>query len=375
MNDKVFQHFALSSDDPRWSDWKWQYAHRITDVKTLSDTITLSDAEEQAIERCLDDFRMAITPYFASLIDPDDLACPIRQQVVPSISETDYSPDESDDPLDEEAHSPTESLVHRYPDRVLFLVTRHCASYCRFCIRKRHVGEEDFVISPTEIDRAIKYIREHPAIRDVLISGGDPLTLVDDDIENIIARIRAIDHVEIIRIGTRVPAFLPMRIDDKLLSMLRKYHPLYINAHFNHAAELTEEARRACTAIVDAGIPLGNQSVLLRGVNDNSAIMRDLMLKLVQTRVRPYYLYQCDLCKGCSHFRTSVQTGIEIIRNLTGNISGLAVPQYVIDAPQGGGKIPINPEYLLSIDDQQVEMLNFEGQLYNYPQPTSAGSI
>jgi lysine 2,3-aminomutase len=312
---------------------------------------------------------MAITPYYASLMDPGDPACPIRMQAVPSINETHVQPWEAKDPLNEDNDSPVPCIVHRYPDRVLFLVTRQCATYCRHCVRKRHVGEEDYQITTAEKEKAIAYIAAAPQIRDVLVSGGDPLSLSDGDLEDIIARLRAIRHVEIIRIGTRIPAVLPMRVTPALLAMLRKYHPVWINVHFNHPRELTAESLMACSGIVDAGIPLGNQSVLLRNINDNTATMKELLLKLVQARIRPYCIYQCDLCEGIEHFRAKVETGIEIIRNLTGNISGFAVPRFVIDAPNGGGKIPIDPDFVLSLDDEKIVMRNYEGRVYTYPQP------
>jgi lysine 2,3-aminomutase len=259
--------------------------------------------------------------------------------------------------------------VHRYPDRVLLLVTHTCAMYCRHCTRRRVVGEEDRFITPSELDDAVAYISRNEKIRDVLISGGDPLTMGDAALERIIARLRAIPHIEIIRIGTRVPVVLPMRITPALLRMLKKYQPIWINTHFNHPVELTAEALQACAAIVDAGIPLGNQSVLLRGINDNADIMKELLLKLVKARIRPYYLYQCDMSQGLSHFRTRVETGVQIIQSLTGTISGYALPRYVIDAPGGGGKVPINPLYVLSIDDHEVVLKNYEGNIYRYPQP------
>ncbi|MCL2136429.1 MAG: KamA family radical SAM protein [Coriobacteriia bacterium] len=368
MNDKVLSYFDISADDPRWLDWKWQYANRITDVESLAKIINLSEKDQQGIASCLQSFRMAITPYFASLLDPDDPFCPLRRQSVPSLDELAFHAAEGEDPLNEEGDSPSEDLVHRYPDRALFLVTRHCAMYCRFCVRKRLVGEEDFVINTMEKNKALSYIADTPAIRDVLISGGDPLTIVDDELEDIVSSLRSIPHVEIIRIGTRVPAVLPMRITADLLNMLKKYQPIWVNVHFNHPRELTELAVKACTDIVDAGIPVGNQSVLLKGVNDDPTVMRELLYKLVKARVRPYYLYQCDLIRGTSHFRTKVQTGIDIIHALTGNITGFAVPKYVIDAPQGGGKVPINPEYVVSMDDERVVMTNYEGKTYTYPQ-------
>jgi len=349
-----------------WYDWKWQFRNRITTVEQLEKVVLLSEKEKRDISVCLNNFRMAITPYYASLMDPKDPKCPIRMQAIPTINEMKVLPYEMADPLDEERDSPVKNIVHRYPDRVLFLVTRMCSMYCRHCTRRRTVGEEDFAISDDEIDTAVDYIAKNEAIRDVLISGGDPLTLDDGRLERIISKLRRIDHVEIIRIGTRVPVVMPMRITPGLLDMLKKYQPIWINTHFNHPKEITPDSAKACTDIVDAGIPLGNQSVLLRGINDNVETMRELLLKLVKIRVRPYYLYQCDLSQGLGHFRTEVEKGIEIINKLQGYISGFAVPKFVIDSPHGGGKIPINPEYVLSADDEIV-MRNYEGRIYTYP--------
>lgn len=363
---------SVNEDEPRgsnWMDWKWQFRNRITTVEELAKVINIDEKEKKEISDCLHVFRMAITPYYASLMDPDDPNCPIRRQAVPTINETRILPHEMADPLNEEGSSPVRNIVHRYPDRVLFLVTRMCSMYCRHCTRRRMVGEEDEAISDAEIDEAVEYIDKTKQIRDVLISGGDPLTLGDERLEKIISKVRAIDHVEVIRIGTRVPVVMPMRITEDLLSMLKKYHPIWINTHFNHPKELTPEAIKACNAIVDAGIPLGNQSVLLRGINDNVETMRELLTKLVKARVRPYYIYQCDLSQGLGHFRTRVETGINIMQNLTGYISGFAVPKYVIDAPNGGGKIPINPEYIIKMDNKEVVMRNFSGDIYTYPQP------
>ena len=369
MNKGVFSFFGVTPGSPEWSDWKWQFSHRITTVETLSHIIPLGEKEKQEIKASLDRFKMAITPYFASLMDPDNPACPIRMQAVPSIGETCVRPWEAKDPLKEENDSPVPHIVHRYPDRVLFLVTPQCAMYCRHCVRKRYVGEEDSMISKTEMEKAINYITGNPGIRDVLVSGGDPLTMSDSNLETIIARLREIDHVEIIRIGTRIPAVLPMRITPALLAMLKKYHPVWMNVHFNHPRELTGQACKACADIADAGIPLGNQTVLMRNINDNTETMKELLLKLVRTRVRPYYIYQCDLCEGIEHFRTRVEKGIEIIRSLTGNISGFAIPRFIIDAPNGGGKIPLNPDFLVSLDDKKIVMKNYEGREYEYPQP------
>jgi len=352
-----------------WNNWKWQLAHRITNTEMLSEVLNLSEQEKTDITTCLKQFRMAITPYYASLIHPEDRNDPIRMQSVPSIQETFYCSDDLDDPLNEVESSPVPNIVHRYPDRVLLLATYVCSMYCRHCTRRRVVGEEDGMITESELEMALDYIRSHEEVRDVLISGGDPLTMNTKKLESIIAGLRAIPHVDIIRIGTRVPVVLPMRITEELLAMLKKYQPIWINTHFNHPREITPDAERACTAIVDAGIPLGNQSVLLRGINDNAEVMKDLLLKLVHMRVRPYYLYQCDLSRGISHFRTDVDTGIDIMHQLTGYISGFAVPKYVIDAPHGGGKIPINYNYVLRRDDHEVLLENYKGERYHYPIP------
>lgn len=350
-------------------DWKWQFAHRITTTEQLKQILPLTQQEQDEINTCLGAFRMAITPYYASLIDPTDPNDPIRKQAVPSILETRVDENDLCDPLGEMADSPVPHVVHRYPDRVLLLVTLQCAMYCRHCTRRRAVGEEDKPITESQLQKAIAYIRAHVEIRDVLISGGDPLTMSTAKLEHIIASLRAIEHVEIIRIGTRVPVVMPMRITQELTDMLRKYHPIWINTHFNHPNELTPESARACAALVDAGIPLGNQTVLLRGVNDDAETMKRLLLGLVKMRVRPYYLYQCDLSCGIGHFRTRVEVGIEIMHQLTGNISGYALPKYVIDAPGGGGKIPLGYDYVVSRDDREVILENYRGQRYRYPQP------
>ncbi len=364
--------YRLKAPEPpgeEWFDWKWQLRNRITTVKDLEKVIYLGEKEKQEISYCLNIFRMAITPYYASLMSVADPKCPIRMQAVPTVNETHVLPCEMIDPLDEEGDSPVPNIVHRYPDRVLFLVTRTCAMYCRHCTRRRTVGEEDHFITKLEIEAAVNYISKTPQIRDVLISGGDPLTMSNTSLEYILARLRRIRHVEIIRIGTRVPVVLPMRITPDLLAMLKKYQPIWINTHFNHPKEITRESVKACGDIVDAGIPLGNQSVLLKGINDDTDIMKELLLKLVKARVRPYYLYQCDLSQGLGHFRTKVEKGIEIIHDLTGAISGYAVPKFVIDAPHGGGKVPMNPEYVVSMDDKEVVMHNYKGDTYAYPQP------
>ncbi len=368
-NKRVFEYFGVGEDSPEWNDWHWQYQHRIMDEETLSHVIDMSEQEKRDVAVCLKKFRMAVSPYYASLIDPADPNDPIRRQAVPSIEETKVWPWEMADPLNEEGDSPVSSIVKRYPDRVLFLVTKCCAMYCRHCTRRRLVGEEDRSISMEETEEALDYIRRTPVVRDVLISGGDPLTLPDKRLEYIISELRKIEHVEIIRIGTRVPVTMPMRITPELTAMLKKYHPLWINTHFNHPHELTKYSVHACEAIADAGIPLGNQSVLLRGINDNTPVMKELLLGLLQARVRPYYLYQCDMSEGLQQFRTDVRTGIRMIQELTGNVTGFAVPKFVIDAPGGGGKVPMNPEYIISMDDKKVVMRNYEGKTYEYPQP------
>jgi lysine 2,3-aminomutase len=315
-------------------------------------------------------FRLDITPYFASLIDPDDPLCPVRQQVVPKGRELAAFTAMTSDSLAEDAHSPVPGLVHRYPDRALMMVTTLCASYCRYCTRSRIVGDTHAAFSQGDYDAQIEYIRHTPQVRDVLLSGGDPLTLNLHVLENLLARLREIPHVEVLRIGSRVPVFLPMRIDDALVGVLRKYHPLWINTHVNHPNEITPELCAACERMADAGIPLGNQTVLLAGVNDSVHIQRQLVHELVQMRVRPYYLYQCDLVPGAGHFRTPISKGIEIIEGLRGHTSGFAVPQYIVDAPGGGGKAPVGPNYVISQAPGRVVLRNFEGYISTYTEPT-----
>ncbi|MEN6363555.1 MAG: lysine 2,3-aminomutase [Rectinema sp.] len=354
----------------QWNDWHWQIQHNIKDVKTLSQVIPLSEKEKAEITEVLKVFRMAITPYYASLIDPNNPVCAVRLQAVPRLPETHSDPSDQDDPLHEDIDSPVPGLTHRYPDRVLLLVTNICSMNCRHCTRRRLVGFEDMHMSDENIDKAVEYIRNTPVVRDVLISGGDPLVLSDEKLESIIAKIRAIPHVEIIRIGTRIPVVMPMRVTEKLASMLKKYHPLYINTHFNHPKEITAEAREACRKLADAGIPLGNQSVLLRDVNDCPVLMKKLVQKLLTIRVKPYYIYQCDLSRGISHFRTTVSKGIEIIENLRGHTSGMAVPTFVVDAPGGGGKTPVMPSYLITSNEKRVILRNYEGVITTYDEPS-----
>ncbi|MFA6365740.1 MAG: lysine 2,3-aminomutase [Candidatus Hydrogenedentales bacterium] len=357
----------VSSED--WNDWHWQIRNNIRDVAELSRVIPLSAQDKEDIEEVLKVFRMAITPYYASLIDPANRLCPVRLQAVPRRQETFTDKSDQNDPLHEDVDSPVPGLTHRYPDRVLLLVTHICSMNCRHCTRRRLVGVEDVSLDDANLDAALAYIRKTPIIRDVLISGGDPFILSTERLESIISKIRAIPHVEIIRIGTRTPVVMPMRITDDLVAMLRKYEPIYVNTHFNHPKEITAEAREACRKLADAGIPLGNQSVLLRDVNDCPVLMKKLMQKLLCVRVKPYYIYQCDMSRGISHFRTTVSKGIEIIENLRGHTSGIAVPTFVIDAPGGGGKIPVMPDYLITQNEKRVILRNYEGVITTYDEP------
>lgn len=320
----------------QWKDWKWQMQNRITSVEQLIDIIELTEKEIEGINASLKKFRMAITPYYVMLMNPYNPECPVRKQAVPSSLELISSSTDMIDPLAEDRDSPVPRITHRYPDRILFLVTDQCGSYCRHCTRRRYAGKTDKAATDKEIDNALDYIRNTHTIRDVLLSGGDPLTMSNERLEKILIKLREIPHVEIIRIGSRLPCTLPYRITEELCNMLKKYHPIYLNTHFNHPKELTDESISALQKLVNSGIPVGNQTVLLRGINDNVSILKNLCLDLMQTRVRPYYIYQCDLSEGIEHFRTTVGKGIEIIEALRGHISGLAVPTYVIDAPGGG---------------------------------------
>ena len=355
--------------DVEWNDWRWQLRHRITTLAQLERLMPMLTPEEHAGTVLANSkLAMAITPYFFNLIDPADENCPIRRQVVPRVEETHTAPWEMADPCGEDAHSPVPGLVHRYPDRVLFLVTDRCAAYCRYCTRSRLVSNATGYDFHPEFERQIAYIAENTNIRDVLLSGGDPLLFSDEKLEHLLSRLRAIPHVEFLRIGSRIPIFLPQRITPELCAMLKKYHPLFLSVHSNHPRELTTESRAALGRLADAGIPLGNQSVLLRGVNDDLTVMRALMQKLLMCRVKPYYIYQCDLISGSAHLRASVRKGLEIMEGLRGHTTGYAVPQYVIDAPGGGGKVPVNPEYVLSRNADRVVIRNFEGKIFEYPE-------
>lgn len=352
-----------------WNDWTWQISNRITNLEKLKQVINLTDEEQEGVKECMKKLRMAITPYYACLMDADDYNCPIRRQAVPTISETVISKYDRKDPLHEEKDSPVPGLVYRYPDRALLLITDQCSVYCRHCTRRRFSGQNNNQRPMEHIKKAIEYIRQNKDIRDVVISGGDALCVSDEVLRGIFKELRAIKHVEIIRIGTRTPVVMPQRITKDLCNIIKEFHPIWINTHFNHPKEITDESKRACEMLADSGVPIGNQSVLLKDINDCPYIMKKLVQELVKIRVRPYYLYQCDLSEGIEHFRTSVDTGIEIIETLRGHTSGLAVPTYVIDAPGGGGKIPISPEYLISRSPDKVVLRNFEGNIYSYPHP------
>ena len=362
---------GLFADVPEelWNDWHWQVRNRVETVEELKAHIRITPEEEEGIRQCLKSLRMAVTPYYLSLIDLDDPHDPVRRQAIPTASELYRSPADLLDPLHEDTDSPVKGLTHRYPDRVLLLVTDQCSMYCRHCTRRRFAGQTDDAVPVDQIGRCIDYIRAHPEVRDVLISGGDPLVMSDDRLEYVIRELRQIPHVEIVRIGSRTPVVMPQRITPELCAMLKKYHPIWLNTHFNHPNEVTEESIRACNMLADAGIPLGNQSVLLAGVNDCIYVMKKLMHKLVQMRVRPYYIYQCDLSMGLEHFRTPVSKGIEIIEALRGHTSGFCVPTFVVDAPGGGGKTPVMPDYIISQTPHKVVLRNFEGVITTYSEP------
>jgi len=352
-----------------WNDWKWQIRNRVEALDELKKRVGLSPEEEVGVEKCLETMRMAVTPYYLSLIDPDDPNDPVRKQSIPTAMELHRSDADMLDPLNEDSDSPAPNLTHRYPDRVLMLITDQCSMYCRHCTRRRFAGNTDAMTPAEIVDKQIEYIRSHPEVRDVVLSGGDPLTLSDDRLEDILKKLRDIEHVEIVRIGSRIPVVMPQRITPELCNMLKKYHPFWLNTHFNHPKEITPEAIKACTMLADAGIPLGNQTVVLAGINDCVHVMKELVHKLVKIRVRPYYAYQCDLSIGLEHFRTSVSKVLEIAEGLRGHTSGLCVPTFAIDAPGGGGKIPIMPQYLISSGSKRTILRNFEGVIATYTEP------
>ena len=374
--DQWHQGQGLWADVPAedWNSWKWQLKNRITKLEQLEERMTLTADERAGCLFAKDKLAMAITPYFFNLVDRNDPDCPIRRQVIPRAGEMRTAPEEMLDPVGEDNTKPVEGIVHRYPDRVLFLVTDRCAAYCRYCTRSRLVSNaQDYNFHP-EFESGLEYIRNHPEIRDVLLSGGDPLLLSDRKLDHLLGELRKIPHVEFIRIGSRIPVFLPQRITPELCEIFKKHGPIWLSIHVNHPKECTHTLRDACEQLTYAGVPIGNQSVLLRKVNDEPEVMQSLIHRLLMMRVRPYYLYQCDLITGSAHLRADPRKGIEIIQSLRGHTTGYAIPQFVIDAPGGGGKIPINPEYIKEITDEAIVMRNFSGDEYRYPLVATADS-
>ena len=357
--------------DEQWNDWKWQTRNRIQTVEDLNKFVSLDNENMTSIKEVLGQFRMAITPYYLTLINPENANDPVLLQAVPKIEELHFGQHDLEDPLHEDGDSVVPGLTHRYPDRVLFLITDMCSMYCRHCTRRRFAGQQDSGSKMDNVDKALEYIKNHPEVNDVLLSGGDALLVADERLEYIISRLREIDHVGVIRIGSRTPVVMPQRITTELVDMLKKYHPIWLNTHFNHPKELTPESKLAIDRLANAGIPVGNQSVLLKGVNDCVNIMKKLVKRLIEIRVRPYYIYQCDLSQGIEHFRTPVSKGIEIIEGLRGHISGIAVPTFVVDAPGGGGKIPVMPNYIISQAPGKTILRNYEGMITTYYGPTS----
>lgn len=354
--------------DEDWNDWHWQMRNRIRDVHELKGYLPgLTRLGE--LERVTQHFPLAITPYYLSLVRDGDPSDPVYLMSVPRAEELSNPLGLDEDPLDEESDMPTPGLTHRYPDRALIVASEICPMYCRHCTRKRFVGVEESAITPERLESYLAYIRSHPEIKDVIISGGDPLSLPDKPIERILAGLRSIPSLEILRIGTRIPVLMPQRITDDFCEMIQKYHPVWINTHFNHPNEVTPEASKACDRLLRAGVPVNNQAVLLKGVNDDPEIMLELCRALFRARVRPYYLYQCDLTRGVEHFRTPISRGIEIMEYLRGRLGGLAIPQYIVDAPHGGGKIPVGPNYIVSLSPTHTVLRNYEGLMVSYPEP------
>ena len=364
-----YQQLAIFKDvNPLdWEDWHWQMKNRVTKLDQISQIVSLTEEEQEGVRNARGRLSMAITPYWAALLDPNDPNCPIRRQAIPTSNEFKIGPYEMADPCGEDHDSPAPHLVHRYPDRVLLLATEACAMYCRHCTRRRLVGQEDHSeINSSRWDAAIEYIKSNRKVRDVLISGGDPLTLDDELLGELLGRLRQIPHVEFLRLGSRIPVTLPQRITEGLISVLKKNAPVWMSIHFNHPKEITRRTRIACEMLADAGIPLGSQTVLLKGINDRPSTMRKLMHELLKIRVRPYYIYQCDLVKGTQHFRTPVESGINIIEKMRGHTTGYGIPTYVIDAPGGGGKIPVNPNYVISQAKGKCVLRNYEGKVFTY---------
>jgi len=363
--------FFAQATDQEWNDWRWQSRNRIRKLAQLEQMLILTDEERNALAEGGSMLPVGVTPYYMSLLSRTDANQPLRRTVIPTTNEFQRGAGEADDPLGEDGHSPVPGLVHRYPDRVLLLVLDFCSTYCRYCTRSRVVGHGELIPSEARLEKALEYIRQTPSIRDVLLSGGDPLAMSEERLDWILTRLREIPHVEFVRIGTKMPAVLPQRITPQLCRVLRKFHPLWMSLHFVHPDECTPESHRACSRLADAGIPLGSQTVLLKGVNDNVETMKELVHRLLMMRVRPYYLYQCDPISGSSHFRTSVSKGLEIIEGLRGHTTGYAVPNYVIDAPGGGGKIPLQPNYMVGREGDDLLLRNYEGKMFRYPDPVS----
>ena len=378
MSLEAYRRISLWKDVPpeEWETYRWQMTNRIQEVEQLRQVIRLTPSEEHAVTRKAGRFIMGIPPYWAALMDPDDPTCPIRRQAVPTEDEYKLSPNDMIDPLGEDSHMPVPGLVHRYPDRVLLLVVEVCSMYCRFCTRSRVVGTSAGFSKPANIDAAIDYIKTHRKIRDVLISGGDPLTLSDERLDEVLTKLKAIPHVEFVRIGTRNPVTLPYRVTESLCNVLKKHKPIWMSLHFNHPKEVTPPVKRACGMLADSGVPLGSQTVLMKGINDRPAILKKLFHELLKIRVRPYYIYQCDPVKGTAHFRTPVSAGLQIIEKLRGHTTGYAVPTFVVDGPGGGGKIPLMPNYVVSVKDGVWTLRNYAGKLFTYKeeQPNGNGS-
>ena len=374
--EEAYRRIPLWKDVPlaEWQTYHWQMTNRIQTVEQIRQVIRLTPSEERAVTRKSGRFIMGIPPYWAALMDPEDPTCPIRRQAVPVEEEYKLSPNDMIDPLSEDSHMPVPGLVHRYPDRVLLLVVEVCSMYCRFCTRSRVVGTTAGYSRPANIDVAIDYIKAHRKVRDVLISGGDPLTLSDDRLDDVLTKLKAIPHVEFIRIGTRNPVTLPYRVTDSLCEVLKKHKPVWMSLHFNHPKEVTAPVKKACGMLADSGVPLGSQTVLMKGINDRPAIMKKLFHELLKIRVRPYYIYQCDPVKGTAHFRTPVSVGLQILEKLRGHTTGYAVPTFVVDGPGGGGKIPLMPNYVVSVKDGVWTLRNFAGKIFTYKEEQTNGS-
>jgi len=353
--------------DEQWNNWIWQQQNRVRTMEKLRLVIDVTAEEEQAFEKSSEIFNMAITPYYAALMDPTNPDCPIRLQSVPKMGELDFNPDELEDPLAEERDMPVPGITHRYPDRVLFYTTHHCPVFCRHCTRKRKVSDPSSAAQKEQLEGALEYIRKTPSIRDVVISGGDPLSNSDERLDYIMGSLRKIPHVEVFRLGTRNLVTLPQRVTDDFVAMVKKHQPVYIHTHFNHPTECTAEAIESCNRLADAGCPINNQMVLMKGINDDPLLVRRLNQMLLMMRVRPYYIFQCDMSQGISHFRTPIEVGINIIEHLRGHTSGMAVPHFVIDAPGGGGKIPMLPQYIKSRDNDKIVLRNYTHKEFIYP--------